>query len=418
MEESFWVLDPKSLVSSLNMIPTCEMTDDEKLNALTRLTIAVSLVMYLSKYKNTTTFLVASLIIIVILFITKKVAVNRGYIEGFYPDTGRSTQKRRVEPVIPSRSHDVSTWGNNTHSASNTDYVTDISQYHPLEGSVGAEPESMIEPFHVADLCDPNCRCSHGCACKGGLSHRCDHVVPPQHPSFVREDLGPYSVHASTVQPNMYSVDAQPDPINANLGISHATHQRDAYWAEPRHPWFHRNDPQLVRDHWSGPRRSEMPTRDQQSMFMSGFEAQGSVPLDQIYDARDSSYGDPDRAYLDDQLGQIKYYYGNVDAYRAPNFIIRSKVDHADVMTPMGLVQPHYVRSPYVQGQFAVYGTREQAHNKWMDDTTRHREELMERQMRKRNSEMWQLRNSPLQKTSNLRTARGTGSKVQGRSAQ
>lgn len=503
VEEKFWVLEPYSLMASLRLVPNCQMTDDEKLNALTRLVLVIALIMYAAGYENAGLFLVAGLILVVILYLIKDSQKTR-IEEGFYPDTGTPKAHTKVEPVIAPRSHDLDLWrGRNSHTHTDTNHkvITDISQFHPVSGSVGSDHHPLAHDFpqdvpyhngpapprvraqqkaaprreyfapeslgpstnHVKDgsgmgygydeqmvranhpqsanqfapspevHCTPNCQCGHDCACKGGGNrcrfehcpdpNPCSRVSRPGRPPFdepsygvpgSRSDLGYYRLHAQTIQPNMYSINEAVEPINYNLARSQVPAQGQAVFAEPRHTWFHHNDPQLVRDHPSGARRAEMPVRDTQSMKLSGYEAQGSVPLDGLYDARDSGYADPDRAYVDEQLGQVKYYYGDVDAYRAPNFISRSKIDHIDVGTPMGKVLPHYVRTDEAKNQFSVYGTREQAENAWIEDTTRHREELMERQMRKRNSELWQLRAAPLQGGQGNRYGGNGGSKLQG----
>lgn len=57
----FWLEDPLVLARSIDFIPSEGMTRDEKLNALTRLVIGVSVFLYVSKYKYWSTFLLVSL---------------------------------------------------------------------------------------------------------------------------------------------------------------------------------------------------------------------------------------------------------------------------------------------------------------------------------------------------------------------
>jgi len=82
--EKFWTEDPCILFTNIRLFPLREMTKDEKLNAVTRLAIAASVGMYFMKYDFWFTFLLLSLLIIVILkynsgketFITKESTVG------------------------------------------------------------------------------------------------------------------------------------------------------------------------------------------------------------------------------------------------------------------------------------------------------------------------------------------------------
>jgi len=152
-----------------------------------------------------------------------------------------------------------------------------------------------------------------------------------------------------------------------------------------------RYDPQLIRD--SGPkgRLAEMPTRSEWSARATPYEAQGTIDYDRIFDPRFTGYGDPYRSYLDVDKGNISYYYGDVDAYRHPNFISRSKVDFIEDREPMGKIRPMYRREKPMCLNEAI----EQAETRFMNDTTTFREDLMGSQMAKRNSEMWQMRYFP-----------------------
>lgn len=91
----FWMNDPKALFSSMNVIPNAEMTNAQRLNALTRLLILVVLGMYFLDYDQYLTVLVLGLILIVILRsyqplehfkpdITRQAALEKG-VRGFMP---------------------------------------------------------------------------------------------------------------------------------------------------------------------------------------------------------------------------------------------------------------------------------------------------------------------------------------------
>jgi len=50
--EKFWLNDPRVLIANLRVLPTSEMTNTEKLNALTRLLLVATLGMALLCYKH------------------------------------------------------------------------------------------------------------------------------------------------------------------------------------------------------------------------------------------------------------------------------------------------------------------------------------------------------------------------------
>ncbi len=63
----FWVEDPCVLFTDMFFFPTTNMTKEEKLNALTRLILIITLVMYIMEYKHWLTFLILSILIVVLL---------------------------------------------------------------------------------------------------------------------------------------------------------------------------------------------------------------------------------------------------------------------------------------------------------------------------------------------------------------
>ena len=63
----FWVEDLCVLFTDLALFPTTEMTNPEKLNALTRLIIIITIIMYFMTYEYWFMFLVLSILVIVIL---------------------------------------------------------------------------------------------------------------------------------------------------------------------------------------------------------------------------------------------------------------------------------------------------------------------------------------------------------------
>ena len=71
--EKFWVDDPCVLFKITKIVPSSTMTKDEKLNALTRLSIIIGAGMYFMKYEHALTFLLLALLMILIIkYGTKK----------------------------------------------------------------------------------------------------------------------------------------------------------------------------------------------------------------------------------------------------------------------------------------------------------------------------------------------------------
>lgn len=206
-------------------------------------------------------------------------------------------------------------------------------------------------------------------------------------------------IYMQDIQPNVYSYSMEQEPINNNIGISFTPQVpprfRDQVYNEngQSYPLYTRVDPQLVRDDGTAGQMYEQPERGPWSAKYAEWNPPaGTINFEDIYDPRFTSYGDPYRSYTDVNLGQVQYYYSDVDAYRRPNFIIRSKIDFVDFHDPMGKEKAYYERYSNLQD------VKDIAQNRFDADQLSFREDLMGLQMQKRNSEMWQLREAPLSK--------------------
>lgn len=108
-----------------------------------------------------------------------------------------------------------------------------------------------------------------------------------------------------------------------------------------------------------------------------------------IYDPRMVGYSDSKRGYVDKLLGQPKFYYDDINAARAPNYITRNKIDIYSFGETTGRLQdPRDLGTCGDNNQLAV----EEFHN----SALQHRADLMQSLMNKRNGEMWQLREFPI----------------------
>jgi hypothetical protein len=214
--------------------------------------------------------------------------------------------------------------------------------------------------------------------------------------------------YTQNIQPNIYSFSDTAEPINANMGISYnpdlpprVVDQVAMY--DGSYPLYHRIDPQLIREGGIPKGRlEEMPRRTQWSAKYNTYDTiDGSINFEDIYDPRFTGYGDEYRSYVDVNLGNVQYYYSDIDAYRDPNFGTRSKVDFIDFIDPMGRVKPEYSRD------VGLNDVKSTVQNQYDADSIYFREDLMERLMRKRNQELWQLRAAPLRKDSHAHFSSG-----------
>jgi hypothetical protein len=201
------------------------------------------------------------------------------------------------------------------------------------------------------------------------------------------------------VQPNIYSYAVDLTPINSLAsGISYTPQIpprfRDQVYNNHdglTYPIYTRIDPQLIRDHGMPARLLEQPVRSNWSDKYSSWEAApGSVNIDNIYDPRYVGNGDPYRSYSDVNLGNVNYYYSDIDSAKRPNFITRSKVDFIEFTDPQGKISPHYQRTA------SLADSRPFVENAWMQNSLYFRESLMESQSRPANARSWQQRYAPL----------------------
>jgi multisubunit Na+/H+ antiporter MnhF subunit len=210
----------------------------------------------------------------------------------------------------------------------------------------------------------------------------------------------------TNIQPNINSYSQMATPINNNIGISYNPDLPPRVLDQTVTPYaieplMSRIDPQLVReDGLSYERRLEMPRRTAWSAKYNTFDAApGSQDISQIYDPRfNFSSGDQNRSYGDVDLGQVSYFYSDIDAYKADLFPFRSKVDFIDYTSPQGKVLPEYNSS------VSIEDIRQNVESQYTADTLYQRTDLMERLMRKRNQEMYQLRAAPLRSTAHPST--------------
>jgi hypothetical protein len=113
----------------------------------------------------------------------------------------------------------------------------------------------------------------------------------------------------------------------------------------------------------------------------------GDVKHDQIYTKRIQRYGGEYKEYSDIVGGNVLYYIPQEsrDAYREPVFVTTATVAHVLVQDPMGVVRPEYRRTS--QSQYDWDKCNQDQCDSFTHDSLEFRQELMEKQMRKRNEQ-------------------------------
>ena len=186
------------------------------------------------------------------------------------------------------------------------------------------------------------------------------------------------NLFTQTIQPNLYTRSEIVEPINSNMGIS---------FTQQLPPASSRIDPvtgALLRTEHD-PRIVE-PYLKNTSAY--------TVNEGDIYDPRFTGYGTSYRSYNDDALGQTRFYYDDVDAIRMPNYISRSHIDTQPFADTYGPIPKGFEKgNPYTGKIHAL------AEDAFLQGAIQHRTELSERLMRKVNSEQWQRRLAPINKS-------------------
>jgi len=116
-----------------------------------------------------------------------------------------------------------------------------------------------------------------------------------------------------------------------------------------------------------------------------------------VYDPRLTGYGTNYRSYIDKLTGQPRFCYDDVDSVRRPNYIVRSNIDHMPLAEKYGTMVDDDTMSSNNDR------IREHAQQTILDDTIAYRTDLQNSLLRKRNSEMWQLRVAPLRRDGHSR---------------
>jgi len=184
------------------------------------------------------------------------------------------------------------------------------------------------------------------------------------------------------IQPNVYTTNQVNEPVNSNIGIS---------FDQQFEPLTYDVDEFGTIDFTEvNPLDPEFNPKDNMLKY-SDTEVTVPVTPYNVYDPRFSGYGTSYRAYSDENVGQTKFFYDDVDSVRMPNYVIRSKIDFADFADQYGPMDPN-------KSNLNNSTIRQLANQKFVDDAITFRTGLQERLMRKQNATAWQQRKYPIYK--------------------
>ena len=184
------------------------------------------------------------------------------------------------------------------------------------------------------------------------------------------------NLYTQTIQPGVYSKSEINEPIGSNIGISYQQQF-------------------LPKTYDSTKDEFEVTYRDPEQFgeIIEPADLSWVSASDRanIYDPRFTGYGPNYRQYLDSVVEQPRFYYDDVNAIVAPNYISRSNIDFATFADTSG---PLNEKDRF--GNSNQADIRCLANKAFENATILQRTELQERLMRKRNSEMHQLRQFPM----------------------
>ena len=188
------------------------------------------------------------------------------------------------------------------------------------------------------------------------------------------------NLFTQTIQPGVYTTSQIIEPINSNIGISFTqqfpktTCKTDLLTGDMH---YTQHDPRII-----------------EPVSTKSKKTSRRVTEADIYDPRFTGYGTSYRSYTDENTGQTRFYYDDVDAIRMPNYITRNNIDHksfGDQYGPMDCGSQN--------GNINNSNIRALANDAFLTSAIQHRTDLQERLMRKINSEQWQKRSAPIRTT-------------------
>lgn len=441
-KNKFWVEHITNLFCEFTLLPLDGMSLAEQMNALSRLVIIIFLVLLLLGVRFSILFLLLSLLFIIILYYIQKSNMERFKAEHYIPShnsvekiysdnearitydlsnsrrfcndeksldntfnnpewmsenqklVGQANPKTKIQPVITPRIVDLDYWrGTNlvTHPQINQQTNIDLyrSGYHVssnYENSNNQKHEYFIDDYSYKKpnfpyLIRPEESSYVNTACGYNPEQLLISGLPTNLPrsNYSREhSMKEYNenLYTQTIQPGVYTRNQINEPINSNIGISFT----QQFLPKTQKTNFLNGDINYI--------------EHDPSIIEPIFNHIHTVPRAteyNIYDPRFTGYGTSYRSYTDDNIGQTRFYYNDVDAVRMPNYITRSHIDNQPFADHYGPIPENGVNgNPNTANIHAL------ANDAFLQGSLQHRNEMSERLMRKVNSEQWQRRSAPV----------------------
>lgn len=327
---------------------------------------------------------------------------------------GAPNPKTLIPPILTPHSHDLTYWKDNNlinHSSINTQNHTDtflsgyelsVCENNDIKDYLDNNLENILEEYNyegVTDSCHPisdivnplykNTRIQAPIPITQNIIYPSPTVESYELPeNFIQDyselpdilssdctnhtELQNYNKNLFTqnIQPDIYYNSEIIEPINSMIGIS---------YTKENNPVSISNYEDLTFTEHKKSEKNEINIPEKYGVTESS-----------IYDPRFYGYGTSYRSYNDDNLGQTKFYYDDINSIRMPNYICRSNIDHikyADTYGPLN----EYNKD----GNIHTKNIRELAHQTFLNNSLQQRSELQERLLSKRNKELVQLRKFP-----------------------
>ena len=400
-----WFQGLSNLFCSKDLLPLSNMTLEQQINAITRSVIIIFVIIMLFDVKCALVFLVVSVIFIIILYYLQRSAMSKKE-EQFEntPDPEDNSRNPKYQVPPKPKINYYYDYENQPKKPlfcdDKVDQYKTISINQKLAGN--PNPKTMIAPVVITPSHDENWRATNFSIQNNNNNNEqvqdwfqsgyvsINDISPNQEtkenytnnrPKKQNMSFHQRNLNIQTIQPGVYYEPEEIEPISSNLGISETRKQR--------YPYKKTDNGDVYYNEYNNNARFNPPTLEKQT-----------IGPEDIYDPRFTGYGTSYRSYYDDFVGQPRFYYDDVDAMRMPNYVVRSKIDHLGFSDQYGPMNDNY--------QVNNDEMREMVNQSFLDNSLSFRNDLQEKLMRKRNSEMAYMRQFP-KRTSGQRMLGGMG---------
>jgi hypothetical protein len=298
---------------------------------------------------------------------------------------GKANPKTLISPVVVAPPMDLEYWRkNNLVNHSHINIESNFDEY--LSGYKTSDCNNLIKTQIVDEMCKDSDIIEHfkksdNRKNQDVMANNSSQIADSKIPTNLQvgkcelPQLKEYNKNLFTqnIQPDVFTYNEIIEPINSNIGISLNQQFNPLTSFVDKHGLNY-----IEHDPLSFSKESKK-------------EHVETVAEYNMYDPRFTGYGTSYRSYNDNNLGQTKFYYDDVNAIRMPNYITRSNIDFAHYADTYGPLS-----DKNKNGNINTNNIRQSAQDSFLNASIEQRESLSESLMRKRNSELWQLRKYPV----------------------